>query len=170
MTAWPLSPVELANTLPPALMAILLFWLAPIRTWLRIRRETAARGRTFKYRKFLTPEQLKRRTRCLSNWAEEHRALAWIPDIGGIFNENETRGYGRLIAMSYMERPQRIFASSTVWREDFTLLPVRDSSGFRATILLIDEEDSTGARMLCEQLDRRLACERFRLASCTPWV
>jgi len=143
----------------------LLATLPATRSWLREKRETAAKGHVFSYRRFLTPEERKRRIACLANLANE--AVVWNPEIGMVLTEttaNWMSGGCPVLGLPYFERTEMRWASpdsfgmATTGREDFQLHLLIDAcTHMRFRALLIDPDDTPGLDYLCRDLDRAIA-------------
>lgn len=155
-----------------AILTLLLWCAFPlVKRWLAEKRAAASRDRTFKYRRFLTPEQIERRTRILTGWAidgHSRRALVWLDGIGGIFHEDVAPHSWRDVRIDWLP-PLSLRAALSdqaaydmrVETETFRkIMVVNDGLLFAGIALVVDEEDSTGLRMLCEELDKKLARER----------
>ena len=143
---------------------VLLASLLSVRSWLHAKRLAAAADQKFWYRRFLTPEERKRRESCLARYAED--ALIYDREIGVILPRwpLPDEGYGRRphrICLPYYESPKYLDRWMTrafdeprrVWTEEFQLYPIRSYAAPSLIFcgMLVDPEDEAGLTVLCER-------------------
>jgi hypothetical protein len=155
---------DLLASLAIAFFGVSLFCqLQYFRCWLSEKRERAAEGRVFKYRRFITSEQRERRKKALLEYTKS--LIVRVDDIGVVMNKapewypsNTMIPVMESTSMTHLVHPLdvslvEITAKVVVRFEYFTPFVLNvlkpNTAGFTtAYAFLVDEEDNEGLKIL----------------------